>query len=85
MENKIKQVNNIFDRYDPIGVHYGMNNNYTDEYVQVSVRFVHEAAKLGVKHALDDAMIYMFTDVKHCRKYVEIYDNMLKELKHVFV
>lgn len=82
MKDKIKHVNDIFDKYDPIGVHYGLHN-YTDEYVHISSQFVIDASKLGAAQALHNAMITMFTDTKHCRKYAEIHDKMLVELKHV--
>ncbi len=83
MKNKIQAVNDIFNRYDPIGVHHNAGNNYTDEYVNIAAQFVADALKAGTEHAFNNAMITMFSDVKYCRKYGEIRDVMLRELKHV--
>lgn len=83
MKNKIDKINDIFDKYDPIGVQPSVNKYCADEYHRISVRFASEASRFGVKHALDDAIIYIFGDVKYFTKSHDIYENMLDELKHV--
>lgn len=78
MKNKIKLVNDIFDKYDPCHVSPKVNIQYADEYHNISVRFVHTADKLGVKSALDDAMHTIYGETI---PFID-YDAMLKDLKH---
>lgn len=78
MENKIKRVNAVFDKYDPCHVVPKANTHAIDEYYNASVRFVHIAQSAGIKSALDDALEILLGKSKH----LVDYNAMLKDLTH---
>ena len=78
MKNKIKQVNDIFDKYDPCHVSPKINKHCADEYVHISAQFITDASKFGAKKAFDNAIECIYGEA---HPWVDC-DAMFNELKH---